>query len=44
MGVVENSEVTTASGMANITIATPPSDVYLEKPFDQLHSNFSYGE
>ena len=44
VGVVENSEVTTASGMANITIATPPSDVYLEEPFHQLHSNFSYGE
>ena len=43
VGVVENSEVRTASGVANITIATPPSDVYIEKPFDQLNSNFTNG-
>jgi len=43
VGVVENSEVKTASGVSNITIATPPSDVYIEKPFNQLNSNFSHG-
>merc|ERR1712242_480053 len=41
VGVVENSEVRTASGVANVTIATPLSDVYIEKPFDQLNSNFT---
>ena len=43
VGVVENSEVKTASGVSNITIATPPSDVYIEKPFNQLNSNFTHG-
>ena len=44
VGVVENSEVETASGIASITIATPPSDVFLETPFDQLSSNFTHGK
>ena len=44
MGVVENSEVSTASGMANITIATVPDNIFLENPFNQLSSNFTFGE
>ena len=44
VGVVENSEVKTASGVSNVTIATPPSDVYIEKPYDQLNSNFTHGK
>jgi len=43
VGVVENSEVTTASGMANVSIATPPTDIFLEEPFEQKSSNFTLG-
>jgi len=43
VGVVENSEVSTASGMANISIATAPDSILLEKPFDQLSTNFTFG-
>jgi len=43
VGVVENSEVSTASGMANITIATVPDNIFLENPFNQLSSNFTFG-
>merc|ERR1712147_69295 len=44
VGVVENSEVTTASGMASVSIATKPDQIFLEEPFNQLSSNFSLGE
>ena len=41
-GVMENGESKTAiSEVSNITVTTPPSDVYLEKPFNQPISNFS---
>merc|ERR1712060_546904 len=43
VGVVENSEVSTASGMANITIATAPDNILLENPFHQLSTNFTFG-
>merc|ERR1712129_319763 len=43
VGVVENSEVSTASGMANVNIATAPDDIFLEEPFDQLSTNFTLG-
>lgn len=43
VGVVENSEVTTASGMANVSIATAPADIFLKEPFEQKSSNFTLG-
>jgi len=43
IGVVSNSEVLTASGIANITIATPPTDVFLDTPHNSLNSNFTHG-
>jgi hypothetical protein len=41
IGVVENSEVTTASGMANLSLAVAPEDVHLEAPFNQPEVNIT---
>jgi len=41
IGVVENSEVTTASGMANLSIAVSPEDIFLEAPFNQPEVNIT---
>ena len=43
MGVVEGEEVKSASGMANVTIAVAPDDVFLAKPFDKKNANVTAG-
>ena len=42
--MVENSEVTTASGMANISIAIAPEEIFLAEPFDGPSANLSAGK
>jgi hypothetical protein len=44
VGVVDNSEVTTASGMANISIAVAPEEIFIAQPFDTPTANLSAGE
>ncbi len=44
VGVVDNSEVTTASGMANISIAIAPEEIFIAQPFDGPAANVSAGE
>jgi hypothetical protein len=44
VGVVDNSEVTTASGMANISIAIAPEEIFIAQPFDTPTANVSAGE
>jgi len=44
VGVVENSEVTTATGLANISVATAPKAVMLDQPFNNEHANVSKGK
>ena len=43
VGVVEAAEVKTASGMANLSLAVPPSAVLLEAPFDKEAVNVTAG-
>jgi len=43
IGVVDNAEVRTASGMANLSIAVAPEDVRLEPPFNKLTVNVTAG-
>ncbi len=44
VGAVDNSEVSTASGVANISIALAPEDIFLEQPFDGPTANLSAGQ
>ena len=41
--MVDNAEVRTASGMANLSIAVAPEDVRLEPPFNKLTVNVTAG-
>lgn len=43
IGVVDNAEVRTASGMANLSIAVAPEDVGLEPPFNKPTVNVTAG-
>ena len=43
VGVVEAAEVKTASGMANLSLAVPPSAVLMEAPFDKEAVNVTAG-
>lgn len=44
VGVVDNGEVTTATGLANITVATAPKSVMLDEPFNNEVANVTTGE
>ena len=44
VGVVEGEEVKSASGMANVTIAVAPDDVFLVEPFHGQTANVTSGE
>jgi len=41
VGTVDNGEVTTATGLANITVATAPKSVMLDEPFNNEFANVS---